>query len=80
MGAYKHDVVVVIKMGTYIMGCLFCVGAYHPDFTVLQECLYQIVIVGMNKTIYLNSFIYRTTHESTGDICCINQNTEEVPG
>ena len=32
MGAYKHDVVVVIKMGAYIHGCLFCVGAYYPDF------------------------------------------------
>ena len=34
-GAYKHDVVVVIKMGAYIHGCLFCVGAYYPDFTVV---------------------------------------------
>ena len=35
MGAYKNaDVVVVIKMGAYIHGCLFCVGAYHPDFTI----------------------------------------------
>ena len=41
MGAYKRDVVAEIKMGAYIhgvpifMGCLFCVGAYYPDFTVL---------------------------------------------
>ena len=28
VGAYKRDVVVVIKMGDYIHGCLFCVGAY----------------------------------------------------
>ena len=28
MGAYKRDVVIVIKMGAYIHGCLFCVGAY----------------------------------------------------
>ena len=34
MGAYKRDVVVVIKMGAYIHGCLFCVGAYYPDFMV----------------------------------------------
>ena len=39
MGAYIHDVVVVIKMGAYIhgvlilCGCLFFVGAYYPDFT-----------------------------------------------
>ena len=31
MGAYKRDVVVVIKMGAYIHGVL--VGAYYPDFT-----------------------------------------------
>ena len=30
MGAYKHDVVAAIKMGVYIHGCLFCVGAYFP--------------------------------------------------
>ena len=34
MGAYKHDVVVVIKMGASIHGVLICVGAYYPDFTV----------------------------------------------
>ena len=37
MGGYKRDVVVVIKMGAYIHGCLFCVGAYYPDFTVLWQ-------------------------------------------
>ena len=38
MGAYKRDVVVVIKMGAYIFkGCLFCVGAYYPDYTVIVE-------------------------------------------
>ena len=41
MGAYKRDVVVVIKMGAYIhevlisCGCLFRVGAYYRDFTVI---------------------------------------------
>ena len=25
----KHNVAVVIKMGVYIHGCLFCVGAYY---------------------------------------------------
>ena len=34
VGAYIHNVVAVIKMGAYIHGCLFCVGAYYPDFTV----------------------------------------------
>ena len=32
---YVHNVVVVIKVGDlprYIHGCLFCVGAYYPDF------------------------------------------------
>ena len=40
MGAYKRDVVVVIEMGAYIHGCLFCVGAYYPDFTVMSGCVY----------------------------------------
>ena len=31
MGTYKHDVVVVIKMGTHIYGCLFSMGAYYAD-------------------------------------------------
>ena len=34
MGAYKPDVVVVVKIGAYIHGCLFCVSAYYPDFMV----------------------------------------------
>ena len=34
MGAYKCNVVIVIKMGAYIHGGLFCLGAYYPDFTV----------------------------------------------
>ena len=34
MGAYKCNVVVVIKIGAYIHGFLFCVDAYYPDFTV----------------------------------------------
>ena len=28
------NVVVVIKMGAYIHGCLFCVGAYYLHFMV----------------------------------------------
>ena len=36
MAAYKRDMIVVIKMGAYIHRCLFCVGAYYPDFTVCQ--------------------------------------------
>ena len=37
MGAYKRDVVVVIKIGACIYGCLFCEGAYYPGFTAEQE-------------------------------------------
>ena len=33
-GAYKHNVIVEIKVPIY-MGCLFYVGNYYPDFTVL---------------------------------------------
>ena len=32
MGACKRKVVVVINIGA--LGCLFCVGAYYPNFTV----------------------------------------------
>ena len=58
MGAYKRNVVVVIKMGAYIYGvfilcgCLFCVGAYYPDFMVFTLFL----CLGCNSksvTIYL---------------------------
>ena len=34
MGTYERNVVVAIKMGAYIHGCLFCVGAYYPDYMV----------------------------------------------
>ena len=36
MGAYKRDVVVVIKMGAYIQGVLILCGClnYYPDFMV----------------------------------------------
>ena len=34
MGAYKHDVVVVIKMGAYIHGCLFSMVAYYTIYHV----------------------------------------------
>ena len=34
MGAYKRDVVVVIKWVPIFMGCLFYVGAFYPDFMV----------------------------------------------
>ena len=31
MGVYKCEVVFANKIGAYIYGCLFCVGAYYPD-------------------------------------------------
>ena len=34
MGAYKRDVVAEIKWVPIFMGCLFCVDAYYPNFTV----------------------------------------------
>ena len=43
VGAYKCDVVVVIKMGAYVHGCLFCVSAYcilkkeDTDMCILTE-------------------------------------------
>ena len=40
-----HYMVVVIKLGAYIHGCLFCVDAYYPDFTVYIH----ITAVGINR-------------------------------
>ena len=34
MGAYKHDVVVVNKVGAYIHGVLILCGCLYHDFTV----------------------------------------------
>ena len=51
MGAFKRDVVVLIKMGAYIfMGCLLCVG--YPDFTV------QCVSVLNTKHLFLLRQVY----------------------
>ena len=46
MGAYKCDVVVVIKMGAYIHGVLFfCVGAYYPViYLIPQSNLYLLLL------------------------------------
>ena len=33
MGAYIIGSHAAIKIGAYIHGCLFCVGAYYPNFT-----------------------------------------------
>ena len=37
LGAYKHDVLVVIKWMPIFMGCLLCVGAYYPNFMVNHQ-------------------------------------------
>ena len=37
MGAYKRGVVVVIRMGAYIHGCLFCVGVYYRTWLRLVQ-------------------------------------------
>ena len=34
-GAYKQDVVIVIKIGAYIHGGLFCMGTYYPNLWYL---------------------------------------------
>ena len=37
MGAYKRDVIVVIRMGAYIHRVFICVGAYYyPNF---RQCI-----------------------------------------
>ena len=35
------DVVLVIKIGAYILGCLFCMSAYYLNFTVLLYMYYE---------------------------------------
>ena len=34
MSVYKRNVTVVIKIGAYIQGCFFSVGAYYLGFMV----------------------------------------------
>ena len=43
MGAYKHNVVVVIKMGAYIHGSLFCVGACCVVVDSMVILLYKVL-------------------------------------
>ena len=57
MGAYKRNVVVLIKMGAYIHGYLFCVSAYYLDFMVV---LYTYVRYEYRFIqLYRNCLIYR---------------------
>ena len=66
MGAYKRDVVVVIKMGAYIHGILFCVSAYYPDFTVV---LYTYVRYECRFIqLYRNCLIYRVCWPSVNPL------------
>ena len=51
MGAYKHDVVVVMKMVPIFMRCLFCVGAYYPDFMVVY--IYHVIEVHLTSPLTL---------------------------
>ena len=39
MGAYKQDVVIVITIGAYIHGCLFCVSTVHI-IPIYGICIY----------------------------------------
>ena len=48
MGAYKRDVVVVIQMGAYIHGVLFCVSAYYPNFTIGSICIRNKIVECVN--------------------------------
>ena len=38
MGAYKFNVVAIIKMVPMFVVCIISIGAYYPDFTVLAIC------------------------------------------
>ena len=58
MGAYKRDVVVVIKMGAYVHGVLICVDVYYPDFTVIgkqQKHRYPRVVSRLSTSIVVGS-------------------------
>ena len=44
-GAYKHDLVVVIKICGCIHGCLFSMGAYYPDFTISRYVTVNCIVV-----------------------------------
>lgn len=60
-----------------------CTGIYPLSISILWELLYQVVIVGENKTIlpYCRFFfVYRTAHCWAADIYCISPTNEEVPG
>ena len=53
VGAYQCDVVVVIKMGAHIHGCLFSVDAYYPTFMVSDWCNNMLI-----RFIIKDSFSY----------------------
>ena len=42
MGAYKHNVVVVIEMGGNFLEGLFCVGAYYAKYCGIYSKLCMI--------------------------------------
>ena len=47
MGAYKHDEVVVIKMGVYSWGAYFVwAGAYYPNLqqNYTHNCSYRLLL------------------------------------
>ena len=65
MGAYKRDGVVVIKMNAYIHGCLLCVGAYYPDFTVDHTKSYTSIAVN-----YFYNCLLAASHKLCSIIVC----------
>ena len=46
MGAYKQDVVVVIKMGAYIHGVLILCGCLLSRFYGILHCMVCVVFTG----------------------------------
>ena len=59
MGAYERDMVLVIKMGAYIPGCLFTMGAYYPILRYLAVRLYQFHIFWRSLDNFIsNVFFY----------------------
>ena len=45
MGAYEHDVVVVMKKGAYVHGVLIFYGCLLSHFTVVRELAAQSSVI-----------------------------------
>ena len=54
MGAYKHDMVVVIKMGAYIYRVLILCGCLLSQFYSISKYYFHTYKVNRNHTPFMN--------------------------